>query len=438
MKFFRVPFLMPLGLLAGISTPLHAEVQYQQKPKSIEQLGNVAVVNEKLEKIRVGFDFALRFQSLEHKNNGMKAVGADFQPDTADDVALSKLKPGFTNAVGNFNLTFNLASGVSSYVEAYLSSEHHLEMWMREGYLFIDHFEGTSFEGLNAMMEYLSFKIGQMEINYGDAHFRRTDNGEAFRNAFIGNYIIDPNTTEIAIETMLDVKDFEWMLGVSGGTTKGDNKDGHGIALYSKLAYDTQVTESSRFRLSGSYYQVDHSDNGPSAYPSFDGTKNYLYAGNRSGSPYAFLFDVSTDAGQILPNASQDLSAYMINALFQWQGTEVFLNYDMVRDADPDGSNSPAENEEAWDQRAIDIKQMLNSNTYLALRYNEAHHLKAAGQNSDELVTRQQVALGHYLTDSSVLKLEYVKQEYKNFASVGDLRSGGEFSGFIMEGAVHF
>ena len=42
-----------------------------------------------------------------------------------------------------------------------------------------------------------------MEINYGDAHFRRSDNGNALYNPFVGNYIMDAFTTEIGGEVYL-------------------------------------------------------------------------------------------------------------------------------------------------------------------------------------------------------------------------------------------
>ena len=41
-----------------------------------------------------------------------------------------------------------------------------------------------------------------MEINYGDAHFRRSDNGNAIYNPFVGNYIMDAFTTEIGGEVV--------------------------------------------------------------------------------------------------------------------------------------------------------------------------------------------------------------------------------------------
>ena len=46
-------------------------------------------------------------------------------------------------------------------------------------------------------------RVGHMEINYGDAHFRRSDNGNAIYNPFVGNYIMDAFTTEIGGEVYL-------------------------------------------------------------------------------------------------------------------------------------------------------------------------------------------------------------------------------------------
>ena len=427
-----------LILCSAFAASSYGATSYGHKSQEMTQAKPVDVVNPYLKKIHIGFDFALRFQSLKHENDGTTKPGNDGQSGTADDETLSDLQPGFTNATGNMNLKMPLTDGMYAYVEAYLSSEHHLEMWMREGYLFIDHFGGTSFDFAAPLMDYLSLKVGQMEINYGDAHFRRTDNGEALRNPFVGNYIIDPNTTEIGMEAMLDVSSYEFLVGYTGGTTKGDNKDGHGFATYSKLAYDTGANANNRFRLSGSIYQVDHSDNGPSSYPTFDGTKSYLYAGNRSGSPYAFLFHADTDAGAILPKTSQDMTAYMINALVVMGPVELFLDYDKVKDKDIDGALSDAKLEETWEQYAADLIYRFNTKTYVGLRHNRAEQLKAEGEDSDKEVWRSQLALGHFLTENALMKLEYVHQEYKNFEEAGDLRSGGEFSGLIAEGSVHF
>ena len=51
--------------------------------------------------------------------------------------------------------------------------------------------------------EYTTIKVGHFEINYGDAHFRRSDNGNALYNPFVENNILDAFTTEIGGEVYL-------------------------------------------------------------------------------------------------------------------------------------------------------------------------------------------------------------------------------------------
>ena len=52
-------------------------------------------------------------------------------------------------------------------------------------------------------MQIVTVRVGHFEINYGDAHFRRSDNGNAIYNPFVGNYIMDAFTTEIGGEVYL-------------------------------------------------------------------------------------------------------------------------------------------------------------------------------------------------------------------------------------------
>ena len=60
-----------------------------------------------------------------------------------------------------------------------------------------------------------------MEINYGDAHFRRSDNGNAIYNPFVGNYIMDAFTTEIGGEVYLKPASVIAMGAVTGGEIRG-------------------------------------------------------------------------------------------------------------------------------------------------------------------------------------------------------------------------
>ena len=84
-------------------------------------------------------------------------------------------------------------------MNSYLSARHHQETWVKDGYLLID---ASPIENAcsTSIMEYTTLRVGHFEVNYGDSHFRRSDNGNAMYNPFVGNYIIDAFTTEIGAE----------------------------------------------------------------------------------------------------------------------------------------------------------------------------------------------------------------------------------------------
>ena len=52
-------------------------------------------------------------------------------------------------------------------------------------------------------------------------------------------------------------------------------------------------------------------------------------------------------------------------------------------------------------------------------------------------IDRTALAAGWYVTPTILLKGEYVRQRYDDFPST-DIRSGGRFDGFVIEGAVSF
>ena len=65
------------------------------------------------------------------------------------------------------------------------------------------------------LMNYLTLKVGVMEVNYGDEHFRRSDNGNVIKNPFVGNYIMDAFTTAPALEVMFRSNGLLAMVGTS-------------------------------------------------------------------------------------------------------------------------------------------------------------------------------------------------------------------------------
>ena len=56
---------------------------------------------------------------------------------------------------------------------------------------------------------------------------------------------------------------------------------------------------------------------------------------------------------------------------------------------------------------------------------------------NDINVQRSQIGGGWYLTPNVLSKIEFVNQRYNNFPTT-DIRNGGKFQGFMLEGAVAF
>ncbi len=101
------------------------------------------------------------------------------------------------------------------------------------------------------IMEITTIKVGQFDVNYGDAHFRRSDGGLTFYNPFMENHIMDEFATEIGAEVDVHLGDFTVVGAITNGqlnptlqkidTTQAANQYSNGKmnpALIGKLAYD--------------------------------------------------------------------------------------------------------------------------------------------------------------------------------------------------------
>src|SRR6187402_3015969 len=107
------------------------------------------------------------------------------------------------NAENNFSLPSadmtigaQLYDGVRVNLDIYLASRHHSNTYVKGGYLQIDKLDFIKKDFLADVMKYTTIKVGQMENNYGDAHFRRSDNGQALLNPFIEGNIMDSFQTD--------------------------------------------------------------------------------------------------------------------------------------------------------------------------------------------------------------------------------------------------
>ena len=153
-------------------------------------------------KVRVGGDFAMQFQAVNQSNdlNNLLELGSDFNLPSA-----------------NLNLDVQLLDGVRMHLGTYLSSQHHQDSWVKGGHIQIDQLDFVSPGFLEGIMKYATITIGLDEFNYGDAHFRRSDNARAIFNPFVGNYIMDAFSTEAFGELTIQKDGLLAVIGVTNG-----------------------------------------------------------------------------------------------------------------------------------------------------------------------------------------------------------------------------
>jgi hypothetical protein len=213
------------------------------------------------------------------------------------------------------------------HLRTYLSSHHHNEAWVKGGYFQIDNLDVIQEGFLAGIMEVTRFRFGMDEINYGDTHFRRSDNAGAFYNPFVENYIMDSFTTEPFAEVTVMKSGFLAVAGFSNGRlnqspTPGDD----GYALYAKVGYDKQVNEALRLRLTGSVYNSTDA-----------GTRDYLFNGDRAGSRYHNILETAESASDFLPRFNPNfayLTSYQVNPFAKYQGLEFFGVLEQVQGGD--------------------------------------------------------------------------------------------------------
>src|SRR5690606_35581841 len=181
---------------------------YDQRGINVFETAKADSVDFEGIKVRLGGNFAQQFQAVKHSN-------------TSTANPLIEIGNGFNLATANLNLDVALADGIRLNLVTYLSSRHHPETWVKGGFIQVDKVPFLNSPVLDDIFEKITLKVGHLEINYGDAHFRRTDNANAFYNPFVGNYMMDAFTTEIGAEVIYQDNGFLAVGSVTGGEIQG-------------------------------------------------------------------------------------------------------------------------------------------------------------------------------------------------------------------------
>jgi hypothetical protein len=379
---------------------------------------------------------------------------------------------GFPLAQANFNIDVQIADGLSLNLVSYMSAHHHNEFWVKGGYFKVDKVGFLNSEFMNKLWKNLTLKVGHMEVNYGDAHFRRSDGGHTLWNPFIENYIMDDFTTEIGGELYWQKSGFIAMIGLTDGEIQGNvtkPKD-RNPNVYAKLGFDRKFGEDLRTRLTGSVLNTSSS------------VRNTIFGGDRTGSNYQFVMDntaatttTAFTSGRFNPGLTDNLTTIMINPFVKFKGLEFFGTYEQA------SGNAPVENGEVQysntslptfsklDERnaynrAADLIYRFGKNEkfYVGARWNKVNAHISMGQSTTTggatpninqgtrypvSMERTAFAAGWFINRAILLKAEYVTQTYDGYENImtgginatsSHIYSGGKFSGFVIQGAISF
>jgi hypothetical protein len=379
-------------------------------------------------KLQWGGAFTQQFQGLDHSNTAAPRL-VTTNGVTTNANQLIRIGHGPNNATANLYLNGQLAKGIRVATTIYSSARHHNETWVKDGYLLIDA-SPIDWKPLNDAMKYVTIRAGHFEINYGDAHFRRSDNGNAIRNTLVGNYIMDAFTTEVGGEIYVRPGPFLFMGGVTGGESRGmvTNPDKRSPSYLMKLGFDKQFSDDFRFRLTGSEYATASS------------VSNTLFSGDRAGSRYYDVLENASStesaqawSGAIQPGLSNSIHSVVVNPFIQLKGLEFFGNIEEAKGR----ARGEAANR-TWKQNVGEVtyRFLPDQRVYVSARYNTVKGQLTVGA-PDVTVNRWQVGGGWFMTPNVLSKLEFVNQKYLDFPA-NDIRNGGQFKGFMAEGVVAF
>lgn len=375
-------------------------------------------------KVRVGGDFALQFQSLNQSNaNGnLVDLGSDFNLPSA-----------------NLNVDVQLIDGVRMHLRSYLSSKHHNDFYIKGGHLRIDNLNFIKPGLLQEVMKYTSITVGYDEFNYGDAHFRRSDNARTIFNPFVENYLMDAFSTEPFGEISVQKNGLLAVVGLTNGKLNQkvvvDSKTDNKPSFYGKVGIDKQFSDV-RVRLTGSWY-INHGLS----------TGAYLYGGDRAGTRYYYVLhtvaangaaaEVGDFEGRFNAKFAKQ-NAFQVNPFIKFKGLEFFGVYEVA-----DGSNTltePTATEEgSYTQMGGELLYRFGSTEqfYLAGRLNTVRGKALDSNAKNQGIERYNLGGGWFLSKNILAKVEYVRQQYTGTAWTGRYFDA-EFNGIVFEAAISF
>ena len=375
-------------------------------------------------------DLTFNYQGLSH----------DFDlPGTTTE---RNLQPGLSLPQANFDINAKVMSGFNVKLETMLSSHHHNETYVKGGYATIDNLDFIAPGFASDLMRNMTIKVGVDDINFGDDHYRRSDNADVMRNPFVHNMGVESYMQAPHIEVYYRIPAISSliMVGITNGQVNPDDvTESHDAGKgssnrptgYAKFAFDNQLNDTLRVRLSESVYYVSGTNKGSS-----------LYSGDKAGTVSRNIFDTnpslstqSDDFGALWNALSgfSDLTVSKTHFFTRYIDTEFYAMLELADGAD--GSNRDMK----MTHYALDLVQRFsNDKFFVAGRYENAKvdYVVTNYNGKEAELTQWQLGLGWYLSKNAEAKLEYINQERENNAAY--VGGNAEFKGYMISTALSF
>lgn len=391
-----------------VCASLASAVQFEA-PKDTSSFDKVAV--------EFGGDLTFTYQGLKN----------DYTPVTG---SATELQAGFILPTADLNINAKILSGFNIKLQTMLSSHHHHETYVKGGEATIDNLDFISDGFAKGFMDQTTIRMGVKDINFGDAHFRRTNNASVFNNPFVNNLAVEGMEDAAFIEVLYRIPSANMFVlgGVTNDQVNPDDvvaseKSTSSPAMYAKIGYDNQLSDALRVRVSESVFRNGGNGN------------NSFYHGDKAGE---LATSVVGGSGGFGPGWSPmgsyyELTASMTNVFVKYNNTELFGLVEFA-----DASTVAGATDTSMVHYSADIVQRFaNDKFYVAARYEKAtvEVTGAAADATDDELTQIQATVGWFLSKNAVAKLEYIKQERKNWSAyTGD----ASFDGFMISTALTF
>lgn len=386
----------------------------------------------------MGVDTVGRVQALR-ESHVADTVGA------SSVISNGHLSSGFQTAFGNLSFLAD-SPDMELYFSIFIASRPHPDMMQGdEGYVIFhnlpDLLGGSKLA--HDLFDNVNIKAGQFEVDYGDAHYLRSDNARVQQNPLIGNFVVDPRSSEVGMEAYSSDKDgspIGWLAGFGSGGEEEDFSKDHGMSLHAKV-WDKQIEG---LRPSASVYWVDQSNGSPST------TRTNMFRSDRSGGPYGGVLDDGSAPGQVFVGNGQRVLASQFDLTWTKGKNELYGNFGYVQDTDTNGNGFGTPSDK-WLYYAAEAKHNLTPRLYLATRFSGATAMEltslsdlSSDVRSHGMVDRIQIGGGYWLNKMTLLKVEYVYQCYHDFKNNAEQVSGVDawddpsFYGLLTEVSIAF